>query len=68
MGVPEVRPMMVYLMLAVCFHLPFILKLACKSGPLLPYYMSNVLALVKYIVEKENRGICQLVALKQVNF
>lgn len=45
-----------------------ILKLACKSGPLLPYFLSNILALVKYIVEKENCGICQLVALKQVNF
>lgn len=67
MSVPELRTVMVSLMLAVWFRLPFILKLACKLGPLLPYYMSNILDLVKYIVEKENCGICQLVALKQTS-
>lgn len=66
-SVPEVKTMMVSLMLAVCFRLSFILELACKSGPLLPYYVNNILDLVKYILEKENCGLSQLVALKQTS-
>lgn len=66
MSVSEVKTLVMSFMLTVWLSLPFILKLACKSGSSVSLSYEKHLGSCK-IVEKEKCGVHLLVALKQTS-